>query len=92
MLSYLFYVDYTFNALVSAPGQNLTPADQLSLTMAWQRPDIARTRVLVNVNDWSVSYQLLFNQFPLSPCRYHRASKTLFICQFVEASIRKRYD
>ncbi|VUZ41664.1 unnamed protein product, partial [Hymenolepis diminuta] len=40
-------------ALLQAPGQNLTPADQLSLTMAWQRPDIARTRILVNVNDWS---------------------------------------
>ncbi|VDL92211.1 unnamed protein product, partial [Schistocephalus solidus] len=38
-----------------SPGQKLSLADQLSLTMAWQRSDIARSRVLVNVNDWSVA-------------------------------------
>nr|CDS28709.2 transient receptor potential cation channel [Hymenolepis microstoma] len=49
-------IDLTIlTALLQAPGQNLTLPDQLSLTMAWQRPDIARSRVLVNVNDWSIS-------------------------------------
>ncbi|VDP72571.1 unnamed protein product [Schistosoma mattheei] len=34
-------------------GQNLTPAEQLSLTMAWNRPDIARSKVFAKFNNWS---------------------------------------
>ncbi|KAL5968835.1 Transient receptor potential cation channel trpm, partial [Taenia solium] len=40
-------------ALLHAPKQNLTPLDQLLLTMEWQRPDVARSQVLSNVNIWS---------------------------------------
>ncbi|KAH9277467.1 Transient receptor potential cation channel trpm [Echinococcus granulosus] len=47
-------IDLTIlTALLQAPGQDLKPLDRLSLTMAWERPDIARSQILVNVNDWS---------------------------------------
>ncbi|VDK39142.1 unnamed protein product [Taenia asiatica] len=47
-------------ALLHASKQNLTPLDQLLLTMEWQRPEIARSQVLSNVTIWALlSVQIL---------------------------------
>ncbi|TNN20175.1 Transient receptor potential cation channel subfamily M member 7 isoform 2 [Schistosoma japonicum] len=47
-------IDITIlTALLQVSGQNLTPAEQLSLTMAWNRPDIARSKVFAKFNNWS---------------------------------------
>lgn len=35
-------------------GQNLSPADQLSLTLAWDRVDIARSEIFKESLDWSM--------------------------------------
>ncbi|KAF6777897.1 hypothetical protein AHF37_03128 [Paragonimus kellicotti] len=47
-------IDITIlTALLQVSGQKLTPAEQLSLTMAWDRPDIARSKVFTSCNNWT---------------------------------------
>ncbi|KAL3318914.1 Transient receptor putative cation channel subfamily M member 3 [Cichlidogyrus casuarinus] len=48
-------------ALLQASGQNLTLAEQLSLTMAWNRPDIARSKVFTSSVNWPVSASRIFS-------------------------------
>uniref|UniRef100_A0A183AEY3 LSDAT_euk domain-containing protein n=1 Tax=Echinostoma caproni TaxID=27848 RepID=A0A183AEY3_9TREM len=49
-------IDITIlTALLQVSSQKLTPAEQLSLTMAWDRPDIARTKVFTSFNQWSTT-------------------------------------
>lgn len=60
LFSQLFHLHNTYLVFFIVSGQNLTPAEQLSLTMAWNRPDIARSKVFAKFNNWSVSFQYSF--------------------------------